>query len=102
MIRRPPRSTLFPYTTLFRSHLAAGTRRRGFQPVALFTGGGCRLFAALAAQRVELRHAAANLLPPRPRAVTDPKSTPLNPSHPNNSYALLFFKKKKIQHKPKI
>src|SRR3712207_7118395 len=36
MIRRPPRSTLFPYTTLFRSH----RRRAGAQPAGAFLGGG--------------------------------------------------------------
>src|SRR5256885_12912907 len=35
MIRRPPRSTLFPYTTLFRSTLTEFKRRNGFEPVSL-------------------------------------------------------------------
>src|SRR2546421_6168945 len=38
MIRRPPRSTLFPYTTLFRSHVALPRRRLGLQPLP--AGGG--------------------------------------------------------------
>src|SRR5215475_14770867 len=66
MIRRPPRSTLFPYTTLFRS---ARHRR---EPRA-----GC----------------APDLQRGRPRA--DRKSTRLNSSHVKNSYAVFCLKKKK-------
>src|SRR2546422_9693609 len=40
MIRRPPRSTLFPYTTLFRSHGRSGLRRAGLQQEAAETGNG--------------------------------------------------------------
>src|SRR6476620_4133509 len=69
MIRRPPRSTLFPYTTLFRS------RRRAGRPTA--------------------RGGIAAPPPPRPR---DRKSTRLNSSHANISYAVFCLKKKK-QHK---
>src|SRR2546425_6308403 len=54
MIRRPPRSTLFPYTTLFRSHRAAGDPRRsaehGAQPQARRVRG-----AKLAARRADAR-----------------------------------------------
>src|SRR5205814_3214496 len=68
MIRRPPRSTLFPYTTLFRS-----PARRSV--------GGC--------DRRERRRACA-----RPRA-GDRKSTRLNSSHLGISYAVFCLKKKK-------
>src|SRR6478672_1383949 len=67
MIRRPPRSTLFPYTTLFRSRPGDG---RGHLP------------AAAAARRVTL-------------AGRDRKSTRLNSSHDQNSYAVFCLKKNK-------
>src|SRR5256885_11568798 len=84
MIRRPPRSTLFPYTTLFRS--AEGER----QPeVALARvqrdGGGER--ARLAADVAAHRHGGADL--------GDRKSTRLNSSHLVISYAVFCLKKKK-------
>src|SRR3712207_8683655 len=86
MIRRPPRSTLFPYTTLFRSQ----ARRRAV-PGGTNTGGGAPGGAATA------RLAGGRGAPPflstglRP----DRKSTRLNSSHANISYALFFFQKKK-------
>src|SRR6476620_12056366 len=67
MIRRPPRSTLFPYTTLFRSR----GRRSALHPAA-----GRELVAAAADRR-------------------DRKSTRLNSSHANISYAVFCLKKKK-------
>src|SRR5258708_10336866 len=75
MIRRPPRSTLFPYTTLFRS-LAAG-------PHALRGGGQPRLHPPLP----EGRHHA--------RVHGDRKSTRLNSSHQIISYAVFCLKKKR-------
>src|SRR5688572_31515836 len=74
MIRRPPRSTLFPYTTLFRSPAAegrGGVRLRGGAEV-----GGRRDLA-------------------RRRAGRDRKSTRLNSSHSQISYAVFCLKKKK-------
>src|SRR3712207_7676992 len=83
MIRRPPRSTLFPYTTLFRSHeLEAVLMRIG--PVA-------------ADLPVELGPEAEDLeLQPRVRRDVpgDRKSTRLNSSHANISYAVFCLKKK--------
>src|SRR5437899_6221409 len=79
MIRRPPRSTLFPYTTLFRSLL--GRRPEVPDRVRLARGGGDREFAAL--------RAAA------PRGARDRKSTRLNSSHLGISYAVFCLKKKK-------
>src|SRR2546422_4857866 len=77
MIRRPPRSTLFPYTTLFRSH-------------GLLPDGGRR--AASAARPLPGRHA-----PRGERAsLRDRKSTRLNSSHGYISYAVFCLKKKKI------
>src|SRR5258707_2480120 len=68
MIRRPPRSTLFPYTTLFRSDCRAPCRDRG--PAPAHSGS---------------------------RRLADRKSTRLNSSHANISYAVFCLKKKKQQ-----
>src|SRR5690349_23173350 len=77
MIRRPPRSTLFPYTTLFRSTFAAG------QPVG---------FA--------LHHdAAAGTYTAQMEREPDRKSTRLNSSHVEISYAVFCLKKKKKKNK---
>src|SRR3712207_7440624 len=92
MIRRPPRSTLFPYTTLFRSrHQAVGHRQ-------------------LAGQRLQLGEMVRQRRLRLPRggppehvagdegvavAVPDRKSTRLNSSHANISYAVFCLKKKK-------
>src|SRR2546430_9317242 len=72
MIRRPPRSTLFPYTTLFRSPCAAATppRRRGRSPCPAGSG--------------------------------DRKSTRLNSSHSQISYAVFCLKKKKKNNKSEL
>src|SRR3712207_7388790 len=84
MIRRPPRSTLFPYTTLFRSrrfpldagvvHALHGRRRRGR--------------SARARRRSRRRQSP-------PVGLGDRKSTRLNSSHANISYAVFCLKKKK-------
>src|SRR5687768_17803929 len=80
MIRRPPRSTLFPYTTLFRSRaLALQARAAQLDPA-----NGAVLEAMAAAQRE--RGDAAGL---------DRKSTRLNSSHGYISYAVFCLKKKK-------
>src|SRR3712207_7877978 len=96
MIRRPPRSTLFPYTTLFRSRrhtLAEGRpqargRRVGNLPEAR-PRRARRAAPARDRQRVPLEEVEA-----RPR--TDRKSTRLNSSHANISYAVFCLKKKNI------
>src|SRR2546422_2334542 len=88
MIRRPPRSTLFPYTTLFRSVLARaggavhrpgvagdGGQPRGLLPPRPSSGGR-----------------------PRPLSYADRKSTRLNSSHGYISYAVFCLKKKTIDH----
>src|SRR3712207_7004646 len=82
MIRRPPRSTLFPYTTLFRSG-----RRRGFGRDAC-DGAAARRRAC--ARRVsEARGGREDRA-----ARADRKSTRLNSSHANISYAVFCLKKK--------
>src|SRR3712207_7489977 len=84
MIRRPPRSTLFPYTTLFRSRVGTrGARRRPLD----------RASSAGAADPRGGGHA-----PPRGRRRgLDRKSTRLNSSHANISYAVFCLKKKKTR-----
>src|SRR3712207_7483670 len=99
MIRRPPRSTLFPYTTLFRSQGSGKTTLAG------------KLSRWLKAQGHQPMLVAADLQ--RPNAVNqlqvlagragvdvyaDRKSTRLNSSHANISYAVFCLKKKKIKH----
>src|SRR2546427_3246948 len=79
MIRRPPRSTLFPYTTLFRSWRCG---RRGEQK---FLQLGC---AAFVNSLVPCAHA-------QPTDEIDRKSTRLNSSHSQISYAVFCLKKKK-------
>src|SRR3712207_8297787 len=86
MIRRPPRSTLFPYTTLFRSFggdFAAKLRRRRPKP-----GDTWHMDEVFIRIRGELHYLW--------RAVDqDRKSTRLNSSHANISYAVFCLKKKK-------
>src|SRR2546429_6690522 len=74
MIRRPPRSTLFPYTTLFRSHFK--------EPLALHTHQVLGSHAPAEIRVVEVRK-------------QDRKSTRLNSSHGYISYAVFCLKKKK-------
>src|SRR3712207_7071614 len=97
MIRRPPRSTLFPYTTLFRSILDEGLAlERRFE-----TDGGCYACGSLG--RVAITPGSVIALRPafgrRPAAHRlklggDRKSTRLNSSHANISYAVFCLKKK--------
>src|SRR5258707_6308562 len=89
MIRRPPRSTLFPYTTLFRSRRQAGSER--VQQILGRIGTGVSAQQDRRLARVELeRLAASGVL-----AARDRKSTRLNSSHANISYAVFCLKKKK-------
>src|SRR5258708_12416728 len=87
MIRRPPRSTLFPYTTLFRSVQAIAGPYRGL----LAPGTGERPLGRrfVDDSRVTDHH-----------AILDRKSTRLNSSHQIISYAVFCLKKKKTNHPP--
>src|SRR5258708_13264966 len=76
MIRRPPRSTLFPYTTLFRSAETTATQPLSFAAFAI-------ICAVLAMQDA---------------SPTDRKSTRLNSSHQIISYAVFCLKKKNTEH----
>src|SRR3712207_8496186 len=83
MIRRPPRSTLFPYTTLFRSHRAhhRAVEHVGQELHEQVVGGH---------PAVDPQHGE------RQAGVGDRKSTRLNSSHANISYAVFCLKKKKL------
>src|SRR5690348_17514246 len=94
MLRRPPRSTLFPYTTLFRSEPSqrpGGLEGSQHQDMVVHVGNragagpdlGCRGLARTALFEHPIR------LP-----ITDRKSTRLNSSHPSISYAVFCLKKK--------
>src|SRR3712207_7125849 len=85
MIRRPPRSTLFPYTTLFRSDVRHGSTKR----VASAVGEGSVVVEQLH-QLLDLTRAASAA---RDES-RDRKSTRLNSSHANISYAVFCLKKK--------
>src|SRR2546429_5163820 len=80
MIRRPPRSTLFPYTTLFRSRMKAAGRILLVLGIKRFRGGP-KVSATAAGSPVPL---------------SDRKSTRLNSSHGYISYAVFCLKKKKL------
>src|SRR3712207_7475675 len=100
MIRRPPRSTLFPYTTLFRSHLLeldrlppegrmsttveVGTELPGYE-VASVSAEKMKTMAALLSDPTAIHWDVETL---------DRKSTRLNSSHANISYAVFCLKKK--------
>src|SRR2546430_13430998 len=91
MIRRPPQSTLFPYTTLFRSpaleRTAAADRQEG-DGLAVPQDLACGVVSARA-------HDAAARVRRRAAEVQDRKSTRLNSSHSQISYAVFCLKKKK-------
>src|SRR3712207_8582843 len=98
MIRRPPRSTLFPYTTLFRSRGARSAEEQGLREIlldraatAFHPAGGCAIGDVVDAELRVLgvdgvRVADASVFPDR-------KSTRLNSSHANISYAVFCLKK---------
>src|SRR5688572_32185455 len=99
MIRRPPRSTLFPYTTLFRSRGAAvlapgadlrdGARWERDRPA--------RRRGRFGFVRLDGEYRAASSVPAEWRIARDRKSTRLNSSHSQISYAVFCLKKKKKQ-----
>src|SRR5690554_7188148 len=96
MIRRPPRSTLFPYTTLFRSHPKA-FRSCAIQPFGddiMLSRTQGRFFGSFCAPKL-----AAWLLKHLPfDRLQDRKSTRLNSSHVRISYAVFCLKKKITPH----
>src|SRR3712207_7103131 len=102
MIRRPPRSTLFPYTTLFRSAVLGGLAVSGFSGVAAQEASPVAEGPGLPPPPENCTVVAEGLWAPRFVAVGDDgsgdrKSTRLNSSHANISYAVFCLKKKKIK-----
>src|SRR5260221_7481934 len=89
MIRRPPRSTLFPYTTLFRSRIVVFSYLIISGAIILLVGGalGTEIFPIVDTGQFQLHL--------RAPAGTDRKSTRLNSSHTVISYAVFCLKKKK-------
>src|SRR5256885_9643734 len=101
MIRRPPRSTLFPYTTLFRSLVADVERlRRSLErPIEELVLIGRRQLRS----NNSWMHNAPSLVKGPQRCTLDRKSTRLNSSHLVISYAVFCLKKKKympLSHRP--
>src|SRR3712207_8316469 len=96
MIRRPPISTLFPYTTLFRSERSGRPER----PHGVRRPSPARRRAALGRARVDERRPPSRVAARRPQPLQHPdrerdrKSTRLNSSHANISYAVFCLKKK--------
>src|SRR2546422_6380486 len=91
MIRRPPRSTLFPYTTLFRSALDARPDHLAQHQRVIARGQGRDDSTLHPAERVRQDRGAGG------RRGLDRKSTRLNSSHGYISYAVFCLKKKKKQ-----
>src|SRR3712207_7122132 len=92
MIRRPPRSTLFPYTTLFRSCLRPGNGQTRAEVTALFS----HETPPPPARTGVIPLALGKDTSIRDLAPLDRKSTRLNSSHANISYAVFCLKKKKL------
>src|SRR3712207_8884869 len=88
MIRRPPRSTLFPYTTLFRSEDALASYAKGEEACGYLRGPAAD--ALLCDEHARMENVASKL------HALDRKSTRLNSSHANISYAVFCLKKKII------
>src|SRR3712207_7236065 len=102
MIRRPPRSTLFPYTTLFRSGCGddGGSERLTIDDVeARLTDAGYTVerIPKHHGIYVQIREDGSFYRPDEILDVEDRKSTRLNSSHANISYAVFCLKKKKIK-----
>src|SRR2546422_7322630 len=95
MIRRPPRSTLFPYTTLFRSVIASEPVVGRRQPAAGWIDGVRHTFEWHEADPLLIRIAAGTIAALGRLSQRDRKSTRLNSSHGYISYAVFCLKKKK-------
>src|SRR3712207_7577768 len=113
MIRRPPRSTLFPYTTLFRSEVGSdlivlqkqsgkdigeGTEQRFVETASVPKGDGFSIaFNHNSLFEGEWKDIAHRTIATERTMGTDRKSTRLNSSHANISYAVFCLKKKTIR-----
>src|SRR2546427_3888732 len=94
MIRRPPRSTLFPYTTLFRSRQRVD-RRLGRREVRVPRPDVDHVHALLQQPPFDGRNLSHRVAGQRREPLADRKSTRLNSSHSQISYAVFCLKKKK-------
>src|SRR5690242_21625263 len=94
MIRRPPRSTLFPYTTLFRSHARVGGGEDAVGVVDVLEPEGDAVQRPARSPRGDLGLGLPGLAPGEVEG-GDRKSTRLNSSHMSISYAVFCLKKKK-------
>src|SRR3712207_8627824 len=96
MIRRPPRSTLFPYTTLFRSANRCPAVCHGVRHLPPLDRHGLLPAPVRPKERLALRvEAGKRLRAGEEGKMVDRKSTRLNSSHANISYAVFCLKKKK-------
>src|SRR3712207_8267384 len=100
MIRRPPRSTLFPYTTLFRSARIAVGAVAGGKRIVRHCPHAARAFGDVLPGHLDMEAAGVGALGPVDGEevldlAQDRKSTRLNSSHANISYAVFCLKKKK-------
>src|SRR3712207_6934821 len=102
MIRRPPRSTLFPYTTLFRSLSVLaerGYRGASMREIAERAQASKETLYAWFGNKKGLFEELVRWQAERVDAVIDRKSTRLNSSHANISYAVFCLKKKNLHNK---
>src|SRR5688572_32151561 len=100
MIRRPPRSTLFPYTTLFRSEFLLKFYEQGYERVRRHMAENIAVtIAAFTESRLSELHRKISGVNVKtdihPYPCLDRKSTRLNSSHSQISYAVFCLKKKK-------
>src|SRR3712207_7702139 len=96
MIRRPPRSTLFPYTTLFRSGQKTEMMLDGSGGAAGASGG----HQSVMGSETPIEDSGPPDIAQGGADLGDRKSTRLNSSHANISYAVFCLKKKKLTHIP--
>src|SRR3712207_8939725 len=94
MIRRPPRSTLFPYTTLFRSAMEDISVASEQLAAAIQIGARVALFLDYDGTLREIEREPRAATPTADLHTLDRKSTRLNSSHANISYAVFCLKKK--------
>src|SRR3712207_7315098 len=96
MIRRPPRSTLFPYTTLFRSAIGQHWMYEGKHVLIVFDDLSKQAEAYRAVSLLLRRPPGREAYPGDVFYLQDRKSTRLNSSHANISYAVFCLKKKNL------
>src|SRR3712207_8961434 len=100
MIRRPPRSTLFPYTTLFRSYplQTSFPSDQALRKIKMITVDRHQVLCQCTGRSTPIASVGLNKYLLLFKGARDRKSTRLNSSHANISYAVFCLKKKKSQH----